>query len=568
MYAALERQEIRLASSAAVRMLAEFSWNDLFLIMAVSAVVFQVVYVERCEETQQLVLYTKKGYPRIWMIKLAAVSLATIFLYLLFEGVQWLLTWKWIGIPQLNLPVQSVKEYLYCPYNMTVGDTLLYTSIWKLAAILLVANVFFLVISILHDQVIAWVVDLFFLISQFLLWNKIHYGMWYGGWKEGNLFALLSPGHYYKQAVFIRLFQVPVEIYWIGAGFGLILLVMTVCGSWIAWKHPDQRSIRKAIWPAWNLKWGRWEKTAKKKKNNLIYFERKKLWNWSRGEIMLIMMALVQLIICQAGGYKSEEELYYEYYCRRVEHQTAQEIEETLEQEEQWFIQQQTESEKVAQQYANGELPEESYRFLSGYYKVPDTRLLAFSRLEQQYQTVKERKMSGAVRLFYETGWEKILGKTGKKSVRTDFMIFLVGAALVLGQFGTLEYQFQMFPLICSKKKGKRSYRRAKMCCCIEWSMISVSVLVLVRFAVIQSQYSALHTDILYALTGCLTFADVSFWNVPILAALFMLLLFELTAGFLMMSAVLLTAEKTRNPIVAISLSMVCLGAVLMMLPV
>lgn len=95
-----------------------------------------------------------------------------------------------------------------------------------------------------------------------------------------------------------------------------------------------------------------------------------------------------------------------------------------------------------------------------------------------------------------------------------------------------------------------------------------MSVLVLVRFAVIQSQYSALHTDILYALTGCLTFADVSFWNVPILAALFMLLLFELTAGFLMMSAVLLTAEKTRNPIVAISLSMVCLGAVLMMLPV
>lgn len=566
MYAALERKSLRLAASAPVNMLVDFSWNDLFLMLAVSAIVFQVVYQEKREETEQLVLYTKKGYRRTWIVKLAAVGLATVLLYLLFKGVQWLIVWGNIGIPTLSLPVQSVKGYLYCPYEMSVGDLLFYASIWKLAAILLAANLFFLIISAIPDQVISGVVDLFVLAVQFLLWKNIHYGMWYGGWKEANLFALFSPGHYYQQAVCIRFFWMPVEIRWVGAGFAIILLAVTVWGSWMAWKWPEQRDIRKTSRLAWLLRRQQWKKKETKRNYKLVYFERKKLWNWSRAGVLLIVMALAQLLVCQTGGYKSEEELYYEYYCRRVAHQTGREIEETLEQEERWFAQQQMESEKVAQQYADGELSEESYRFLSGYYKVPDTRVFAFDQLRQQYQTIKERNMSGAVRLFYETGWEKMLGEAGKKSIRADFMIFLIGAALVLGQFGTLEYQFQMSPLIRSKKKGKREYRRAKMRCCIEWSMISVIVLALVRFAVIQSQYSVLNTDIMYAQMGCLTFADAVFWNLPIGAALTVLFLLEVAAGLFVMLIVLLIAEKTKNPIVACFISVAAMGACILIL--
>ncbi len=554
MYADVERQKIWLEPSAAVCMLTEFSFSDIFVLLFIAVLVLQVVYREKGEETRRLILCTKKGVRGVCPAKLLTVNMVTLVVHILFSAVGVLTVQGQLGFPAWDTPVQCMEAYYYCPYNMTVGGLLACSWVWKLAGWLLVANVFFMVASLFKNMTVICLLELALMLSQGFAWTRIFYGMWFGKFKEFNVFALLSPGHYYEQAVCVNLFQIPVEIKAVGVGFFAGVMSVTVLVSLMSWYGNFYYEFlrEKAA--------GKCASGRKRPHEKLGYYERKRLWGASGAAILLVLMAVVQFALNGNGRVRSETEMFYQFYCEKVEHQPPEEVERILGREEEFFAEQQKIVEDYEEQYLRGELSEEAFTAVSRHYKIPAGRLIAFGQIQAQYQAVRSRTVEGEdFRLFYETGWEKILGQGGVKGILLDVMLFLIGAVLGICQFETMEFRYQMSPLIRTKRNGGKAYVWAKGLTETAWGAACVFVLLAVRVAAIQFNNGIWNADIVGSLMREFSFSDTVCWNIPSVVVMVLLLLTEMGIGVLAIRAVAWIAGKTKNLVNAVAVSVMCL---------
>jgi hypothetical protein len=589
MYADVERREIWLEPSAAVCMLTEFSFSDIFVMLFLAVLVLQVVYRERSEGTGRLILCTKKGFRGGGPAKLAAVNTVAAGVHVLFSGVGALVVQGHLGLPAWDTPVQCMEAYYYCPYNMTVGGLLVHSWLWKLAAWLLVANVFFMVASLFKNMTVICLLELALMLSQVFSWERISYGMWFGKFREFNVFALLSPGHYYEQAVCVNLFQTPVEIKAVGAGFFVGVTFVAALVSLISWygnfnyeflREKVARMRRGKILGGARAKMscakrgktagagceetiraaGKRTSGRKRPHEKLGYYERKRLWVTSGAGVLLVLTAMVQFVINDDGGMRSETEMFYQSYCEMVEHRPPEQVERILEREEELFAEQQKIVEDYEEQYLRGELSVETFAAVSRHYEIPAGRLMAFGQIRAQYQAVRSRADEGEdFCLFYETGWEKLLGTGGVKGILADVILFLVGAVLCVCQFETMEFRYQMPPLIRTKRNGGMAYARAKGLREIAWGATCMLVLVMARVAAVQWNHGIWNVDIMGSFMREFSFAGTICWNIPIVVAMVLLALIEMAIGALGTRAAAWIAGRAKNLVNAVAASAACL---------
>ena len=90
------------------------------MIFALMIIVLHVVFREKKDGTDCLILYTKRGYKGIFWAKLFTVNSISIFLYLLFSLQKIIIVFFTIGIPRWDTSLPCLKEFYYCPYDMSV----------------------------------------------------------------------------------------------------------------------------------------------------------------------------------------------------------------------------------------------------------------------------------------------------------------------------------------------------------------------------------------------------------------------------------------------------------------
>ena len=546
MYSKIETLKITLKPSMSIILLVEKSLGDFILLFALMIIVLHVVFREKKDGTDCLILYTKRGYKGIFWAKLFTVNSISIFLYLLFSLQKIIIVFFTIGIPRWDTLLPCLKEFYYCPYDMSVGDLIRDSWIWRLCAFLLFSNILFMFVSYFRQILTIFLAEIFFLIFHMFAWFNISNGMWCGFLREISICAFLSPGHYYEQANYINVFQTPIEIKWIGGFFLLFQIISAFMISYIIWKtEKNQKYLKK-------------RNREKLKKNGnfrnkilnakLDWYEDKRLWIICNAGIMLLIMAAVQFIICNKEELYSEQELYYKEYCKIMDEFTSIEINQYLMKEQKEFDERKRILNDYYNQFLNGEISNEAFAALSKKYEIPEAKQLAFDQIVLQYETASVRNDSQKnLRLLDENGWSKIFAKKGMIDMGRDLLFFLTGAILCISQYECMEFQYQLQPLIITKRNGDKPYRKEKMNSCIKWGISAIGMLFFIRLSAVLRSMEIGNPNIFFSKMANITFTYYIFDNIPIALMLLFFLIFEVVFGALLAYLIAFIAERVKN---------------------
>ena len=112
MYSKIETLKITLKPSMSIILLVEKSLGDFILLFALMIIVLHVVFREKKDGTDCLILYTKRGYKGIFWAKLFTVNSISIFLYLLFSLQKIIIVFFTIGIPRWDTLLQIGRAHV------------------------------------------------------------------------------------------------------------------------------------------------------------------------------------------------------------------------------------------------------------------------------------------------------------------------------------------------------------------------------------------------------------------------------------------------------------------------
>lgn len=546
MYSRIDKQQITLESSMSIMLQVEASLGDFLLLLALTVIVLQIVFREKKDGTDRLIIYTKKGYSGIFWAKLLTVNSISLFLYGFFTFAKVIVILFTVGMPRWNTPLPCLKEFYYCPYNMSVGDLVRNSWIWRLFAFLLLVNILFMLASYFRKIFTILLVEILFLVLHMILWLNISYGMRYGVLKELSVWAFLSPGHYYEQASCINVFQIPIEIKWIGVFFLLFQIVLAFGISYIIWiVGKNQKNLKNQFGKKIKKNDGSSKKIPSIK---LSWYEDKRLWIISNAGIILIILLALQFIICNKREIYSDQELYYRDYCKIMEEFTFDEVNLYLIKEKKEIDERKQILYTYYEQFLEGEISHEAFSVLSKKYEIPEAKQLALEQIILQYKTISDRNYSQKdFRLLDENGWGKIFAKKGTIDIWRDLLIFLVGAVLCISQYECMEFQYQLQPLIITKKKGEKPYRKSKINSCIKWGTCAMGMLFLVRLVAVLRSMEISSLNVFFSKMENMTFIYDIFGNIPIAGMLLILLIGEMVLGGLLACIISFIAEKMKN---------------------
>lgn len=544
MYRTLPERDVALLPSQGIELLAGFSFTDAVLLILSALIAMQIVGQEYAGGMMRLLRCTKNGFEKLLYAKIWISVLLLLFMAGIFYMESFLILWFRAGGLRLAEPIQAVGAYLLSPYLLSIGQFLTICYLWKTAALILWMLICLYLTLFLRKNMWMAIAALGVGLEQFMVWERIDYGMWYGYWKEWSIFAMLEPEHYYRAAVFVNFLGRPVEIWTVGAAFTALAFFGVIVGIIIIWKK--QCIFFMEI--TFSRKKRRQQCRIREK---LESFEIRRLV-WMCGAGMLLFVSVgVNYLLHWLGDQYSATEGYYRYFCERVEGQELPEAIEILRKEKEQMDKNSRIVEEKAALYASGEISLETFQAILSYYEVPEGKEIAYQKVTDQVRTVRGRFPEGEkAGIFYETGWEKVLGANLVKNILVDLLVFLIPAVLGIAQWSTMEYQYQMTPLVVTKRLGRREYRRSMKRTVAFWGGLGMLLVCAVRIVAVQMDYTLFGGGVLF-----FPVKSFSFWNfvyapiqnMPVVLVLVVVLIVEIFLGVVAARVVLFVADRRRS---------------------
>lgn len=544
MYRTLPERDVALLPSQGIELLAGFSFTDAVLLILSALIAMQIVGQEYAGGMMRLLRCTKNGFEKLLYAKIWISVLLLLFMAGIFYMESFLILWFRAGGLRLAEPIQAVGAYLLSPYLLSIGQFLTICYLWKTAALILWMLICLYLTLFLRKNMWMAIAALGVGLEQFMVWERIDYGMWYGYWKEWSIFAMLEPEHYYRAAVFVNFLGRPVEIWTAGAAFTALAFFGVIVGIIIIWKK--QCIFFMEI--TFSRKKRRQQCRIREK---LESFEIRRLV-WMCGAGMLLFVSVgVNYLLHWLGDQYSATEGYYRYFCERVEGQELPEAIEILRKEKEQMDKNSRIVEEKAALYASGEISLETFQAIRSYYEVPEGKEIAYQKVTDQVRTVRGRFPEGEkAGIFYETGWEKVLDANLVKNILVDLLVFLIPAVLGIAQWSTMEYQYQMTPLVVTKRLGRREYRRSMKRTVAFWGGLGMLLVCAARIVAVQMDYTLFGGGVLF-----FPVKSFSFWNfvyapiqnMPVVLVLTVVLVVEIFLGVVAARVVLFVADRRRS---------------------
>lgn len=220
----------------------DFFLTDLFAILAVCLFAFQSFGKEGRSGMQKLLNTTLYGRGRLRLRQLAVLSLCTAVYMLLLYGSNLWQTGTFLGFPDLGAEIHGIREFRNIPFPCTVGEYLIFSLVWKVAAALAVSFLFYAVVYKLNGANGAWLLLGGGTVVSFLLWFYLPPSPVIKIFRYLNVIGIFDTGEILGNYQNLNLFSYPVELR-ITAGAVLLLSVLAG-GTVVVLGHPSQLTLR------------------------------------------------------------------------------------------------------------------------------------------------------------------------------------------------------------------------------------------------------------------------------------------------------------------------------------
>lgn len=227
LYKALEGTQVSAGENRGIVLFIQYQLTDLFLLVFLFLIVMEF-QAERKKGLVFLVRSTVGGRSKLYLQRMGILAFATVVGAVCFYGGNLIGVSFGFGFGDLSRSIQSLPEFMKCPYSVTIGEYLLRSMFLKMTGCFGVAVLFYALVGCLN-ALMAYLFSALLIVGELLAglfippissWNILRYV---------NLFTLIRCEEYYEDAIIINVFgkaweALPVTLLLFGILFILVLL--------------------------------------------------------------------------------------------------------------------------------------------------------------------------------------------------------------------------------------------------------------------------------------------------------------------------------------------------------
>jgi len=243
-YRSLGTVKVEYGENRGIRTVMQYRLTDFLLLIAPLLLALELSG-EGTSAVGALTRSTKRGRVTLTAWRIGAVVLLNAADILLLYGGNIAYAWYFYGNPGLHRAVQSLPAFQYCPYRLSVGGFFVCASLLKLAALTVAALFFWLLLARLHP-VLSWGISAVSFGGMYLLSQLILPTARFNHFKFINLFTALEANTFFTEYLNLNWFSYPSGFLTdLLIALTLSLVILTVLVLWlVGWCKPARLGQR------------------------------------------------------------------------------------------------------------------------------------------------------------------------------------------------------------------------------------------------------------------------------------------------------------------------------------
>lgn len=210
------------------------------LFMIVIAVDFQK---ERKKGLVNMIRATLHGRGRLFLYRLFVLAFAVVVSSVLVYGGCLMAAYLIFGNPELSRSLQSLPEFMECPYRITIGEFLLEMTAVKMVTIYLITLIFYILISVLGTG-LTYAVMTAAAAAELILYKVTGVLASFNHLRYINFYTMLKFDNYYNECYYLNIFDQAVPVLHAISAVLLILLAVSVTAGYIIHGRKYVSSLR------------------------------------------------------------------------------------------------------------------------------------------------------------------------------------------------------------------------------------------------------------------------------------------------------------------------------------
>lgn len=203
-YRTLEGLSVAKADNRGLVLFIQYRLTDIFLLAFLFLIVMSF-FAERKKGLVYIVRSTENGRGVLFLQRLVILICAAVFSGLLlytsaFAGIHFT-----FGMNGLERNIQSLPEFMKCPYSITIGEYLLVSCLLKLAGSLLAAVLLYVILGI-FSALAGYVLAGILLLAEILFALFIEPISAFNHLLYLNLLTIIQADHYFTDCIYLNIF--------------------------------------------------------------------------------------------------------------------------------------------------------------------------------------------------------------------------------------------------------------------------------------------------------------------------------------------------------------------------
>lgn len=430
----------------------DFIVTDILLIVLLLYVVSILVSQEKENGMLAMVKPLSKGRDTLLTIKMSTFFLIACAAAFLFWGENYLIAGCKYGFNNLNIPLQSISEYIGSSLQVTVGEYLLIFVLTKIFVYTLICLLFMFFTLLANYIVTSYVCAVLVFGISFVVYQIADGNSGLQLLKYINIVHWLQVNGIYKQYFNLNICTYPVNMIPVCLLSLLSFMIIAICANLAIYSKTDSavrsqnRFFRERNWnDPFRL--------------GLYFQEGYKLMIMQRGIIVLLLLIGVQIYFYPRNiPYVSANERYYQSYMEQLEGRVTKEKMEIVVKEKTRLESYDKMLSDALKQYQRKEISDTEFNAIERLVNENCRGREAFERVMERIYYLDEytETTQKAPYFVYETGYEKLTGhsENGYQDDLIQATFVLVSSIAIFSGFFAMEFSSGMITIISSCRNG------------------------------------------------------------------------------------------------------------------
>lgn len=429
---------------------------DILILLILFIISMYLIFEEKKKNLFSIIRATPKGRETCMITKIVAVFISTFGVALLMYGITVIYVGVNYGMSGLNATIQSVPQFISCPYHLRIWEFFLISFLIKCIVYFVIELLILFVSLISANYMIPFSVGTIFVLINIVMYfyfstvgkyNIIHFLNIWSNIKFENIL-----GDY----VLLNVKDSPVSAISLTLTILFLLVFVFVLGNIILFKRlkkVPQYSVKRKI---------NWNFVPKRKRiyNRLFEYEAYKIYFISGCALVIVIFASVMMISGRnTKCYLTPNQMSYKLQMQDLEGELTDKKRESILEKKKYYDDIFKQLEQLEKQYEQGKLGEEQYEDVKLSLEGKLSLYSAFQRVYERYEYVNSHPNA---KFVYEDGYKKLIGKMDNWYMNWIFLMVLV-LIIIQSTVFTLDKERGMEKLICATTKGRKNVTLSKM---------------------------------------------------------------------------------------------------------